>query len=530
MNRKSDAGCFGSTGLALMGIALLSLAAPAFCAAETGKTHRIAVIVGNNASQLEDLEPLRFADDDAFKYHHFFQYAADETVLLSRPDEETDKLFDTRPDAAPTKDAVLEVLDAQVEKARRLAEEGSEVVLYFIYSGHGNYDAEGRGFLHLEDGKLTTRDLFYRLVSRSENFNVVLLIDACNASFLVKSRGQSSDRRPAGPTRLNLEDYPNVGLILSSSSTGEVKEWGRYLSGIFSHQVRSALSGLADIDADGKVTFQELASFAESANEAVDNPALRLTPYIRPPLSNPNLALVDFQQSTFRRFLNLNTGKTVRITLYDEDLVRWADAHLQPEFAVRLALPDDQGSYLVEGTTEYHIPASLAGDIKLSDLTPTAAHKLASRGTDRYYLKHLFSTPFGPQYAAAYLDGPYQQGLVFTRKEPRAWYSHKWAWVSVGAGAVLLGVAGFSYGQADAAHFDALGTDLATERASLNDTIDRYNALTVASSVVGSAAILTGVALFVFDHPMLKKEIRPEVGPGFVLRPTPTGAMIEGTF
>lgn len=507
-------------------VALVLLAATPVLA----RTHRLAVVVGNNASQMEELEPLSFADDDAFKYHHFFSYVADEVILLANADHETARLFAVRPQSEPTRKGVLAALDSSVEKADSLAAGGQDVVLYFIYSGHGNYDAEGRGFLHLQDGKLTTRDLFHRLISRSGNFTVVLLLDACNASFLVKSRGGASDRRAAGPTTLNLEDYPNVGLVLSSSSTGEVKEWGRYLSGIFSHQVRSALSGLADLDHDGKITFLELASFAQSANEAVENPALRLTPYIRPPLSQPDMALVDFNEATFKRFVHISATQDTRITLYDDQLVRWADAHLKKGFSARLAMSETTGHYITVNQQEFHIPDGKTGELQLSQLSRIDEEKLASRGTDRYYLEHLFSVPFGPEYAATYLDGPYQAGLAFTRRQPRPWYAHKWAWASVGAGTALLGLSGFSYIQADRARLEAMGTDLAASRADLNATIDTYNTLTVATAVTGSAAIVAGIALFVFDRPTVEKQVEPGVGPGFVLRPALNGAMIEGTF
>ena len=39
--------------------------------------------------------------------------------------------------------------------------------------------------------------------------------------------------------------------------------------GVFSHEVRSALLGGADVDGDDRVTYRELASFVAVANEAV---------------------------------------------------------------------------------------------------------------------------------------------------------------------------------------------------------------------------------------------------------------------
>src|SRR5690606_23824865 len=99
--------------------------------------------------------------------------------------------------------------------------------------------------------------------------------------------------RPAGRSRLDLADFPNVGVVLASSQLGETHEWGRYLAGVFSHEVRSGLLGAADLDDDQKIGFAELAAFVASANARVTNPTIRITPYVRPPLTDPNLALVD---------------------------------------------------------------------------------------------------------------------------------------------------------------------------------------------------------------------------------------------
>ena len=83
----------------------------------------------------------------------------------------------------------------------------------------------------MSTAKLTTRDLYYHLFGPSKGDPVVLMVDACNAALLVHSRGVG-DRRPARPSRMNLEHYPNVGVVLSSSSGGETHEWGRHLAGV----------------------------------------------------------------------------------------------------------------------------------------------------------------------------------------------------------------------------------------------------------------------------------------------------------
>lgn len=507
----------------------VAAAAGVFAATDAFAEHRIVIVVGNNASQDENLDPLRFADDDAFKYFHFFSFVADDVVLLTSPDDETRPMYRNAGYAAPTRQAVLDAIDEKVEAASALAAKGEEVVVYLVYSGHGNYDQEGRGYVHLEDGKLTTRDLFYHLIGKSEGFYVVLLFDACNASFLVKSRGGTSDRRTAGPSTLNLENYDNVGVVLSSSQTGEVKEWGRYLAGIFSHQVRSALTGVADVDRNRQITFQELASFVESANRAVENPALKLTPYIRPPTSRPDLALIDFSTATFNRFLSLQFQTPTRVTVFDEDLVRFADARLDTGYHARLNLPAGRYYVSVE-EAEFQVAGEAKGEIFLEDLPSAPSQVLASRGTDQYYVKHLFSVPYGQAFALDYLDGDYEQGLVFSRFSPRPWYENEPAWATVGLGAALLGAGGYLAALASAEHDRAMDTPWADERAAYNRNIDQYNIWTTVTAVAGGAAIATGVALFVFDQPLEESVIAPRVGPGISIMPMPTGAAVEGRF
>jgi len=506
-----------------------ALAVGVFAAGPAFAEHRIVIVVGNNASQDDNLDPLRFADDDAFKYFHFFSFVADDVTLLTNPDAETRPMYRNVAYTAPTRQAVLDAIDDKVEAASALATKGEEVVVYLVYSGHGNYDQEGRGYVHLEDGKLTTRDLFYHLIGKSEGFYVVLLFDACNASFLVKSRGGPSDRRAAGPSTLELEKYDNVGVVLSSSKTGEVKEWGRYLAGIFSHQVRSALTGVADVDRNRQITFQELASFVESANRAVENPALKLTPYIRPPKSRPDLALIDFSTASFERFLSLQFQTPTRVTVFDEDLVRFADARLDTGYHARLSLPAGQYYVAVEDA-EFQVEAGATGEIFLEDLPSAQSQELASRGTDQYYVKHLFSVPYGQTFALDYLGGDYEQGLVFSRFSPRPWYENEPAWATVGLGAALLGAGGYLATLASAERDRAMDTPWADERAAYNRNIDQYNVWTTVTAVAGGAAMATGVALFIFDQPIEESVVAPRVGPGITIMPMPTGAAVQGRF
>ena len=493
--------------------------------------YRIAVIVGNNRAATADLDDLQFADDDAFKYHHFLMYLTNESVLLARPDAESSPLYKGEQSVPPTRDNVLAALDETVSTALARANNGDEVTVYFIFSGHGTYDAEGRGYLHLEDGKLTTRDLFYRLIGPSRDFNLILLIDACNASFLVQSRGQpATDRRPVGKSTLNLEDYPNVGLILSASAIGEVKEWGRYLSGIFSHQVRSALSGVADLDGDQQITYQELASFIAAANQDVDNPALRLKPYIRPPLGTPEQPVVDLTRSTFPRELEVTFKSSSRITIFNSNLVRFADFHVASGYPLSIFLPSGTMFLQVGKHTEYVIPEALTGKFDLSALETRDSEVLSARGIDAYFVERLYAQPYSAAFANDYLSGTYQQELVFERTVQQPWYENGLAWSLVGPGLALLTSTGALQLAAASERAAALTTQFADERNQYNRHIDSLNTWSIATAIVGAAALAAGTTLFFVHTPVEKIAVIPEVGPGIRLAPSIGGLTLDKRF
>ena len=128
---------------------------------------RLALIVGNNEALDPELDALRYADDDALRTAGLLALVSEDVRVLLRPDDETRALNEGIDWTAPTREAVLAAIDGLVAEGTRRAGAGEDVTLYFAYSGHGNYDAEGRGYLHLEGGRLTLRDLFHRLQQRA---------------------------------------------------------------------------------------------------------------------------------------------------------------------------------------------------------------------------------------------------------------------------------------------------------------------------------------------------------------------------
>src|SRR5262249_13752622 len=73
----------------------------------------------------------------------------------------------------------------------------------------------------------------------------------------------------------DVPELPRVGFLLSTSGAEDSHEWEAFQSGVFSHEVRSALRGAADLDGDGKVTYREAAAFIYMANRAIENERFR---------------------------------------------------------------------------------------------------------------------------------------------------------------------------------------------------------------------------------------------------------------
>src|SRR6185369_6871401 len=99
------------------------------------------------------------------------------------------------------------------------------------------------------------------------------------------SRGAGGTHRPVHGF---LEDAleargAGIGFLVSSSQSGESHEWEAFQSGVFSHEVRSGLTGAADADGDGLVSYREIAAFVLRANAAIVNEQYRPAVHAHPP-------------------------------------------------------------------------------------------------------------------------------------------------------------------------------------------------------------------------------------------------------
>ncbi|MGB0590242.1 MAG: hypothetical protein ACPGU1_11225 [Myxococcota bacterium] len=493
---------------------LFALGAVTVASTAEAADRRFAVVVGYNGSDDPNLEPLAYADDDALRYSELLGHTTLRTRTLVTLDDESKALWGDVATASPTRQAVLNALKVTQRAMAKAREAGDRPILYFVYTGHGNYDAEGRGYVHLADGRLTTRDLYHHVIAPSQGDPVILLVDACNAALLVHSRGV--ERRVAATTSLRLESHPNVGVILASSTVGEVHEWGRYLAGVFSHEVRSALLGPGDLNGDGVVGFAELAAFVHAANQRVANPTIRLTPYIRPPLNEPNLAIVDHTQASFPARIRVDGKVAGKAHLVDSNLVRVADFHKAAGDIMWLAVPRQGTFVLVHGETEYVLPEGATGAISIRELDARERQVLSARGArSDYFDKTLFSAPYRRDEAERYLASSYLSDLTVTRLVARPWYENVGAWSAIGLAAVSLGTgAGLSV-LANARSAEAHQAVWADDRDLLNQEVAELGAGAYAMLTVGATALTSGILWFILDQPVGEERYEPPLGVQF---------------
>src|SRR5439155_8815894 len=137
---------------------------------------------------------------------------------------ETNELYpEAHPDGHATRAAVIAAFEKVAEEARRAQTAGRATRLYVFIAAHGDVEA-GRPFLQLEDGPLWREDLA-ALARRVNAGQTHVVIDACQASLFVGSRGPGGERsaldagfsqRAGGPA------WPaHTGFLTARSSGGQ---------------------------------------------------------------------------------------------------------------------------------------------------------------------------------------------------------------------------------------------------------------------------------------------------------------------
>jgi hypothetical protein len=388
----------------------LALARPALAVEPERVSY--ALIIANNASLDPKVAPLRYADDDGARYYELFAPQAKDTVLLSVLDAETQARHPglaarTQP---PTRAVLKESLARLSAKMAQDRKAGRAPVLYFIFTGHGQRGPAGEGTVSLLDGPFTRTDLYTQVIAPSPASFIHLIVDACDSYFFVNARGAL----PIGPAQTaavtqqlasrELDRYPQVGVVLSTSSAQESHEWSAISAGVFSHQVRSALAGAADVNGDGRVEYSELTAFIAAASQGVEDVRGRLDIFARPPALDRSAPLTDLSHNTGLGYLLVPEGLSGRMWVEDTRGVRVADFNKERERPLVLALPPDRGYYLRTSGQETRLTVPRAGTVVDAGALSWSPAAVASRGAvEEAFREKLFSVAFGPRFYSGYV-------------------------------------------------------------------------------------------------------------------------------
>ena len=391
------------SGLLCIGVLLYAVTANA----EPKDSKRYVVIVANNNSLDDGVAPLLYADDDGARYFELFSASGADTTLLTVPDSNTQTKFPraTESAAPPTHQKLTERLTAVFSKITADNADGIETHFTFVYAGHGDMGPNKEGYINLLDERLTRKAFFAEIVAASPaTFNHIIL-DACHSYFLVNKRGAGNAHR-VGDYRRDIRDflaaeqlshYPNTGVILAASQDSETHEWHRLESGIFSHELISALLGTADVNEDGIITYSEAAACVEAANFAIPIQKARLNVYFRPPAGRETLPLMDL--STFHDIATLHLEKELGGRYFVEDArgIRTADLNFTTEQAVHLKLVGKEPFYLRTNNTEARIIVQ-NGEAPSKSLVFNGLQENHRGSIDQSFRKHLFEIPFGQSF------------------------------------------------------------------------------------------------------------------------------------
>ncbi len=361
-----------------------------------------ALVVGNNHSLDAADKPLRFADDDAARYEELFKRFGAKTVLLAVLDVESQRLFPESAASAraPTRANLVSAIDALNREIEREGSDGRATTFVFVFVGHGSVSG-GMGYVSLLDERFTRANLFRDVVSRSKaTFNHVI-IDACDSYFMVNSRGGGDERGPDHSARIaeyvldeDLSRHPNTGVLLSTSKRQESHEWEGFQAGVFSHEVRSALLGAADVNEDGQVEYSEVAAFIQAANASLDDPRARTALFARAPALDLHRPVVDLSGGG-RQFIALSGEVAGRFFLEDARGVRVGDFHKAIGNRLVLAPPPSPFYYLRGTDREAKLVFTADGTLRVS-AGSFRSQSLAARGSLSEELdQRLFAVPYG---------------------------------------------------------------------------------------------------------------------------------------
>jgi hypothetical protein len=380
-----------------------------------------ALVIGNNepppGADGKGLAALRYADDDAVRYAELLGQFSEDVRLVTVLDHESRRRYpDLRPSAPPRLAAVRRQLHELVEQASVAREAGDDVTFFVVFSGHGAVRDSGEAVLALLDTSLTRTMLFDDILEPIDADTVHLVLDACHAAGVVGVRGRKSFERELDANssevsraqangwveRRTLARFPHVGVLAATTAGEQAHEWSEIESGVFSHEVLSALWGAADVNGDQTIEYTEVQAFVAAANRTLDDPRAAPRVVARPPATDPHAPLVDMSTMTSSTWISGDASRLGHFTVELADGRRHLDANVRVS-ATTIAIPSGTAAFVRTRDREAALPVG-AQKVALADLafrTPTAG----SRGsTAAAYKRKLFAEPLTVDYYRGYVD------------------------------------------------------------------------------------------------------------------------------
>jgi hypothetical protein len=492
--------------------------------AEVARRPIYTIAIGQNSvadalkKEAAGVATLRYADDDALRFHELMRTVSRRTFLLSVLDADTQQRFPRAASGAlaPTLAELERAVDTVVSAMRRDRERGEEPELVFFYSGHGVHGESGTA-LSLLDGGLTRQWLYERLLARVPARLVHLVIDACHAAAVVRPRDANASLEALGESErqayvddMTLARFPQVGAVLASSAGTQSFEWDAYRAGVFAHQFLSGLRGGADVNDDGRVEYSEMAAFLSAANLRVSDPRARLEIVVRPPPMDRRAPLVELAATGELTLEGPADGAWARgFFVEDERGERLLDVFPEQGANLRLRLPRAERLYVVRSDGEAELRGRDVASATLASLSVRPARTRARGAIDSALRQGLFAARFGPAFYLGFVSRerelvPVSFALEHAesrgdRSEPS--HASRGALpiallASAGAAAVATGV---FVGLALDAKGDYEGTDLERQA---HDARGRFERMRAVAWIGGSVAVaLGGAGLVVLAWP-----------------------------
>ena len=342
-----------------------------------------------------------------------------------------------------------------------------------------------------------------------------LIIDACKSYYAVFERGSRGRRRPLQAALVNKTSSlrSNTGVFLSTSSAADSHEWEALQGGIFSHELRSALRGAADIDLDGKLTYTEAGAFVWAANAEIENARFRPAFFSQPPSQSDDLLLDLGQVQTDR--LHISAPMDDHLFVEDHLGRRLVDIHPSPRQAVVLHLPRRRPIFVrrVNDQKEWELPKGR--DVYLGRL-PASSAKVMRRGAQHVAFQKLFRRPFGPDSLRAYQQRVLAPELSLARRS-----DYRYLRYGLGISSALLAIAGGTLTVVALVEKEDVVADTSgLERYRVNQRIKNYNTAAVICYSLAATALTSFVAWTFWPTQDVEVQIMPAPRVGLQMRLT----------